>query len=402
MEGISQIYRKKRTAKLFFRIRFNYNMNHQAEKLSKENIIIDGHIDLPFRLYKKNLLFDKNIKLNRETSGNFDIPKAIRGGLDSPFMSIYIPSEKNFDEAYELANNLIDLVDNIIKSNQKNLAHANGPSDVERNFIDNKISLPMGMENGSAIGNDINNIRYFFNRGIRYITLTHAKNNQICDSSYDKKRTWNGLSDFGVEAIKEMNKVGMMVDISHVSDKTFYDVLKISEKPLIATHSSPRKFTPGFERNMSDEMIKDLANNGGVIMMNFGSSFVNQKSNKIFSQIDKRVRLYKTKNKIISDNLELEKYKNNLINEMNPFASLEDVVESIDHVYKLVGVDHIGFGSDFDGLGNSLPKGLKDVSMYPNIIEKLLKKNFSEKDIKKICSENLFRVWNANLQNHQT
>ena len=402
MEGISQIYRKKRTAKLFFRIRFNYNMNHQAEKLSKENIIIDGHIDLPFRLYKKNLLFEKTIKLNKETSGNFDIPKAIRGGLDSPFMSIYIPSEKNFDEAYELANNLIDLVDNIIKSNQKNLAHANGPSDVERNFIDNKISLPMGMENGSAIGNDINNIRYFFNRGIRYITLTHAKNNQICDSSYDKKRTWNGLSDFGVEAIKEMNKVGMMVDISHVSDKTFYDVLKISEKPLIATHSSPRKFTPGFERNMSDEMIKDLANNGGVIMMNFGSSFVNQKSNKIFSQIDKRVRLYKTKNKIISDNLELEKYKNNLINEMNPFASLEDVVESIDHVYKLVGVDHIGFGSDFDGLGNSLPKGLKDVSMYPNIIEKLLKKNFSEKDIKKICSENLFRVWNANLQNHQT
>tara|TARA_Y200000002_G_scaffold308133_1_gene264341 strand:+ start:629 stop:1762 length:1134 start_codon:yes stop_codon:yes gene_type:complete len=377
-------------------------MSHQAEKLSKENIIIDGHIDLPFRLYKKNLLFEKNIKLNRETSGNFDIPKAIKGGLDSPFMSIYIPSEKNFDEAYDLANNLIDLVDNIIKSNQKNLAHANGPSDVERNFIDNKISLPMGMENGSAIGNDINNIRYFFNRGIRYITLTHAKNNQICDSSYDKKRTWNGLSDFGVEAIKEMNKVGMMVDISHVSDKTFYDVLKISEKPLIATHSSPRKFTPGFERNMSDEMIKNLANNGGVIMMNFGSSFVNQKSNKIFSQIDKRVRLYKTKNKIISDNLELEKYKNNLINEMNPFASLEDVVESIDHVYKLVGVDHIGFGSDFDGLGNSLPKGLKDVSMYPNIIEKLLKKNFSEKDIKKICSENLFRVWNANLQNHQT
>ena len=402
MEGISQIYRKKRTTKLFFRIRFNYTMSHQAEKLSKENIIIDGHIDLPFRLYKKNLLFEKNIILNRETSGNFDIPKAIRGGLNSPFMSIYIPSEKNFDEAYDLANNLIDLVDNIIKSNQKNLAHANDPSDVERNFIDNKISLPMGMENGSAIGNDINNIRYFFNRGIRYITLTHAKNNQICDSSYDKKRTWNGLSDFGVEAIKKMNKVGMMVDISHVSDKTFYDVLKISEKPLIATHSSPRKFTPGFERNMSDEMIKDLANNGGVIMINFGSSFVNQKSNKIFSQIDKRVRLYKTKNKIISDNLELEKYKNNLINEMNPFASLEDVVESIDHVYKLVGVDHIGFGSDFDGLGNSLPKGLKDVSMYPNIIEKLLKKNFSEKDIKKICSENLFRVWNANLQNHQT
>jgi membrane dipeptidase len=260
----------------------------------------------------------------------------------------------------------------------------------------------MGMENGSALGKDINNIKYFFSRGIRYLTLTHAKDNQICDSSYDSKRTWNGLSDFGVEVIKEMNKIGMMVDVSHVSDKTFYEVLKISKKPLVATHSSPRKFTPGFERNMSDEMIIDLAENGGVIMINFGSSFVNQRSNKIFSEIEKKVKDYKTKKNLKSDHKELDKYKNDLINEMNPFASIEDVVETIDHVYKLVGIDHIGFGSDFDGLGNSLPEGLKDVSMYPNIIERLLKKNYSEKDIKKICCENLFRVWNANLQNHQT
>ena len=377
-------------------------MSYQAEKLSRENIIIDGHIDLPFRLYKKNLLFEKKIELDKETSGNFDIPKAVRGGLNCPFMSIYIPSDKNFDEAFVLADNLIDLVDNVIKSNQKNLAYASGPSDVDQNFIENKISLPMGMENGSALGKDINNIKYFFSRGIRYLTLTHAKDNQICDSSYDSKRTWNGLSDFGVEVIKEMNKIGMMVDVSHVSDKTFYEVLKISKKPLVATHSSPRKFTPGFERNMSDEMIIDLAENGGVIMINFGSSFVNQRSNKIFSEIEKKVKDYKTKKNLKSDHKELDKYKNDLINEMNPFASIEDVVETIDHVYKLVGIDHIGFGSDFDGLGNSLPEGLKDVSMYPNIIERLLKKNYSEKDIKKICCENLFRVWNANLQNHQT
>tara|TARA_B100001057_G_scaffold350647_1_gene352144 strand:- start:2371 stop:3504 length:1134 start_codon:yes stop_codon:yes gene_type:complete len=377
-------------------------MSYQAEKLSRENIIIDGHIDLPFRLYKKNLLFEKKIELDKETSGNFDIPKAVRGGLNCPFMSIYIPSDKNFDEAFVLADNLIDLVDNVIKSNQKNLAHASEPSDVDQNFIENKISLPMGMENGSALGKDINNIKYFFSRGIRYLTLTHAKDNQICDSSYDSKRTWNGLSDFGVEVIKEMNKIGMMVDVSHVSDKTFYEVLKISKKPLVATHSSPRKFTPGFERNMSDEMIIDLAENGGVIMINFGSSFVNQRSNKIFSEIEKKVKDYKTKKNLKSDHKELDKYKNDLINKMNPFASIEDVVETIDHVYKLVGIDHIGFGSDFDGLGNSLPEGLKDVSMYPNIIERLLKKNYSEEDIKKICCENLFRVWNANLQNHQT
>ena len=377
-------------------------MNYQSEKLSRENIIIDGHIDLPFRLYKKNLLFEKKIELDKETSGNFDIPKAIRGGLNCPFMSIYIPSDKNFDEAFVLADNLIDLVDNVIKSNQKNLSHASGPSDVEKNFIENKISLPMGMENGSALGKDINNIKYFFSRGIRYLTLTHAKDNQICDSSYDSKRTWNGLSDFGVEVIKEMNKIGMMVDVSHISDKTFYDVLKISRKPLVATHSSPRKFTPSFERNMSDEMIIDLAENGGIIMINFGSSFVNQRSNKIFSEIEKKVKGYKIKKNIKNDHEELERYKNVLIKEMNPFAKIEDVVETIDHVYKLVGIDHIGFGSDFDGLGNSLPEGLKDVSMYPNIIERLLKKNYSEEDIKKICCENLFRVWNANLQNHQT
>tara|TARA_B100001564_G_scaffold300887_1_gene268018 strand:- start:3865 stop:4998 length:1134 start_codon:yes stop_codon:yes gene_type:complete len=377
-------------------------MNYQSEKLSRENIIIDGHIDLPFRLYKKNLLFEKKIELDKETSGNFDIPKAVRGGLNCPFMSIYIPSDKNFDEAFVLADNLIDLVDNVIKSNQKNLSHASGPSDVEKNFFENKISLPMGMENGSALGKDINNIKYFFSRGIRYLTLTHAKDNQICDSSYDSKRTWNGLSDFGVEVIKEMNKIGMMVDVSHISDKTFYDVLKISRKPLVATHSSPRKFTPSFERNMSDEMIIDLAENGGIIMINFGSSFVNQRSNKIFSEIEKKVKGYKTKKNIKNDHEELERYKNELINEMNPFAKIEDVVKTIDHVYKLVGIDHIGFGSDFDGLGNSLPEGLKDVSMYPNIIERLLKKNYSEEDIKKICYKNLFRVWNANLQNHQT
>ena len=377
-------------------------MNYQSEKLSRENIIIDGHIDLPFRLYKKNLLFEKKIELDKETSGNFDIPKAVRGGLNCPFMSIYIPSDKNFDEAFVLADNLIDLVDNVIKSNQKNLSHASGPSDVEKNFFENKISLPMGMENGSALGKDINNIKYFFSRGIRYLTLTHAKDNQICDSSYDSKRTWNGLSDFGVEVIKEMNKIGMMVDVSHISDKTFYDVLKISRKPLVATHSSPRKFTPSFERNMSDEMIIDLAENGGIIMINFGSSFVNQRSNKIFSEIEKKVKGYKIKKNIKNDHEELERYKNDLINEMNPLAKIEDVVETIDHVYKLVGIDHIGFGSDFDGLGNSLPEGLKDVSMYPNIIERLLKKNYSEEDIKKICCKNLFRVWNANLQNHQT
>ena len=185
-------------------------------------------------------------------------------------MSIYIPSEKTYSEGFELANSLIDLVENIVESNKDHFQLALTPEDVINNFNNNKISLPMGMENGSPIGKNIKNLKFFFDRGIRYITLTHAKNNQICDSSYDTERKWNGLSEFGKELVKEMNKIGMMIDVSHVSDKTFYDILNITEKPLIASHSSPRKFTPNFERNMSDDIIIELAKNDGVILINFG------------------------------------------------------------------------------------------------------------------------------------
>ena len=180
-------------------------------------------------------------------------------------MAIYTPSEKSENESYTFANSLIDLVNNVIKSN-KEFDYAFTPKDVIKNFKKNKISLPLGMENGSPIGKDINRIKYFFDRGIRYMTLTHAADNQICDSSYDSRNTWNGLSDFGRKVISEMNKIGMMIDVSHCTDKTFYDILKITNKPLVATHSSPRKFTPNFERNMSDNMIKDLASNNGLIL----------------------------------------------------------------------------------------------------------------------------------------
>src|SRR5690606_17628205 len=169
---------------------------------------------------------------------------------------------------------MIDLVDEIAKSLPDKYALAFTPADIQQNFAQGKISLPMGMENGAPIGKSLANIQYFFDRGIRYITLTHSKDNQICDSSYDNARTWNGLSPFGVEVVKEMNRVGIMVDISHVSDSAFYDVLRATTVPVIASHSSCRHFTPGFERNMSDDMIRALAKNGGVIQINFGASFL--------------------------------------------------------------------------------------------------------------------------------
>ena len=377
------------------------NMRDKAKKLSKELIIADGHIDLPYRLHEEGLIYEENIDLNHNTNRNFDIPKARKGGLNSPFMSIYIPSEKTYSEGFELANSLIDLVENIVESNKDHFQLALTPEDVINNFNNNKISLPMGMENGSPIGENINNLKFFFDRGIRYVTLTHAKNNQICDSSYDTERKWNGLSEFGKELVKEMNKIGMMIDVSHVSDKTFYDILNITEKPLIASHSSPRKFTPNFERNMSDDMIIELAKNNGVILINFGSSFVNNNSNMIFFEIDKLVESWRIENGYEVKDENVIKKRELLINQKNPFASIDDVLDAIDHVNNLVGQNHIGFGSDFDGLGNSLPSNLKDVSFYPKLIEGLLKRGYNKESIEKICYKNFFRVWNANLQNHQ-
>ena len=371
----------------------------KSNKLSKKFIIVDGHIDLPYRLkeagyLKKNKILD----LTKETDGDFDYAKSKRGGLDAPFMSIYIPAEfQKSGGAKKLADSLINLVIKITNSFPTKFALANSPSDIKDNFSKGLISLPMGIENGAAIEKKLENIDYFFERGIRYITLTHGKDNAICDSSYDSTKTWNGLSPFGRKVISKMNSVGMMIDISHVTDEAFYQVIEISRTPVIASHSSPRKFTPGFERNMSDDMIIKLAESNGLILINFGSSFVNELSNKKFDQIDKKVENWKIKNKI-NDIKEINKFKNRIIEEEKPFATIEDVINAIDHVVKLVGIDHVGFGSDFDGLGNTLPYNLKNVSDYPNVILGLLKKNYSEEDIEKICYKNLFKTWNEILE----
>jgi len=371
----------------------------KSNKLSKKFIIVDGHIDLPYRLKEAGYLKkDKILDLTKETDGDFDYIKSKRGGLDAPFMSIYIPAEfQKSGGAKKLADSLINLVVKITNSFPTKFALANNPSDIKDNFSKGLISLPMGIENGAAIEKKLENIDYFFERGIRYITLTHGKDNAICDSSYDSIKTWNGLSPFGRKVISKMNSVGMMIDISHVTDEAFYQVIEISRAPVIASHSSPRKFTPGFERNMSDDMIIKLAESNGLILINFGSSFVNELSNKKFDQIDRKVENWKIKNKI-NDIKKINKFKNRIIEEEKPFATIEDVINAIDHVVKLVGIDHVGFGSDFDGLGNTLPYNLKNVSDYPNIILGLLKKNYSEEDIEKICYKNLFRTWNEILE----
>jgi membrane dipeptidase len=295
----------------------------------------------------------------------------------------------------EVAEQLIDVVEKMVSEAPDKFAVALSPLDIRTHFEQGLISLPMGLENGSPIEGKLENIQHFYDRGIRYITLVHSLSDHICDSSYDENRQWNGLSAFGAEVVREMNRVGIMVDISHVSDDTFWQVVDISAVPVIASHSSARHFKPDFERNMSDDMIRKLAEKGGVIQINFGSGF-----------IDKTARAYDAlrwaagkawmnehPDASYADLTERFLPQYTAENGNYPFASLGVLLDHFDHVVEMVGIDHVGIGSDFDGVGDSLPEGVKDVSGYPNLIEGLLRRGYTEADIRKILGENLLRVW---------
>jgi len=363
-------------------------MKKKANELAQKYMIVDTHQDVPYRLIKKM----EDIS-QRTEKGEFDYPRARQGGLDVVFMAVYVPPEyEDKGGARDFANMIIKTTEGLAQSWPDNFIMAGSVADVKEQFGDNKISIVMGMENGSPIEGNLDNLKYFYDRGIRYITLAHSKCNHICDSSFDEQRKWNGLSPFGVEVVSEMNRLGMLIDVSHVSDKTFYQIMELSKAPVAATHSSCRHFTPGWERNMDDEMIKLLAEKGGVIQITFGSMFVSEKVNKAYKDRKKNVLDYIEANNLQGEARDeyFEKYaKDNPLGD----ADISDVVANIDHVVKLVGIDHVGLGSDFDGVGGQLPVGLKDVSCYPNLIYELLKKGYTEADIKKICSDNFLRVW---------
>ena len=366
------------------------NLKDEADKIAQSTIILDGHVDIPYRLNNKM----EDIS-QRTEGGDFDFVRAKKGGLNAPFMSIYIPAEKEEEgTAKKFADYLIDMVEKIAADSPDKFAVATSVADVHSQFEKGVISLPMGMENGAPIEGDLKNVEYFYNRGIRYITLTHSKNNHICDSSYDSEKKWNGLSPFGNEVVKEMNRVGIMIDVSHITDDTFYQVMEITQAPVIASHSSCRAFTPGFMRNMDDEMLKKLAENGGVIQINFGSSFLDGEIQKKYDEAFAASAEYAKENNLSPSDPKLDEFMSKYKEEHNiGFADITDIVKHIDHVVNLIGIDHVGIGSDFDGVGDSLPTGMKDVSMYPNLIHELLKKGYSREDIVKICSGNVFRVW---------
>jgi membrane dipeptidase len=364
----------------------------RARLLVEKYPLVDGHIDVPYRVYS-----NWEDVTRPAPGGDFDYPRAKAGGLSAPFMSIYTPASTEEDgTAFEVANRLIDQVEAIAARAPERFAMAHSPADVRSNFAAGRISLALGLENGAPIDGDLDRLEHFHARGVRYITLAHSKSNHISDSSYDELRPWNGLSPFGVELVGAMNDVGVMIDISHLSDAAAAEVLRLSRVPVIASHSSVRHFTPDFERNMNDDLIRALGDNGGVIMINFGSSFLTPEANAYGKAMSAATGPYASarnwdwhspeRKKLMADYRSRRPY---------PYATVSDVADHIDHVVGLIGVDHVGIGSDYDGVGDSLPLDLKDVSAYPNLVAELLRRDYSEDDVAKILGGNLLRVWEA-------
>jgi membrane dipeptidase len=361
----------------------------EALRLAREVIIIDAHIDLPYRLKEK----PADVVAGTE-DGHFDYPRAREGCLDAAFMAIYVPATvQGTGNERAVADELFDIMEELAAGAPDRLRIVRSPDELRASFAEGLVALPLGIENGAAIADDLSALAHFYQRGARYITLSHSRNNQICDSSFDRERRWNGLSPFGREVVAEMNRLGIMIDISHVTDETFYQVIELSRAPVIASHSCCRHFTPGFERNISDDIIKLVAAKGGVVHIAFGSPFLDQASLEQSQQAWAKVESYLEEHGLGWDSDQVGKQLD-LFFEQNPPVptSVENVADHIEHVINLVGIDHVGLGSDYDGISNT-PVGLEDVSGYPNLIEELLNRGHDDEEVRKICGENLLRVW---------
>lgn len=364
----------------------------RANELTQRLLIVDTHIDVPYRLYKGYADVSA-----AAPDGNFDYPRAVAGGLNAPFMSIYVPADVDAaGEAKAFADDLIDSVEALVERAPDKFAIATCTADIHEIVADGKIALPLGMENGGPIEGSFDGLRHFAERGIRYITLAHSKSNHISDSSYDSNEPWAGLSPFGGTLITEMNRQGVMVDISHVSDKAFWQVMELSQTPVIASHSSLRHFTPGFQRNMTDDMVVALRDNGGVIQITFGSSFLSATTRSYSEATQQALLSFADAQHLGEDDPRLRSFAETyLLEHPYPYASVDDVLDHIDRVVELAGIAHVGLGSDFDGVGDSLPSGLKDVAGFPNLVAGLLQRGYSDDDVEKILGGNIMRVWQA-------
>jgi membrane dipeptidase len=379
------------TAVLFFsRTASGDDIAERAHKLHFSSLVLDTHDDTTQRFFSKIYELGK-----RNPDGHVDIPRMREGGMNAIFFSIWIDGRTLGPAAVEKALDQIDAVHENVGRYSKDLVLARTAEEVRRAQAQRKIAVLMGLEGGHMVGNDMRVLRMFGDLGIRYMTLTHFYNNEWVDSSTDKP-AHNGLTDFGKAVVREMNRQGILVDISHVTDKAFYDALEVSQAPPIASHSSCRAIS-NHPRNMTDPMIKDLAAKGGVIQINYEKSFLDQAYKDAFDKATGGVvAWFDDIDKSCGNDPEClgreTAKRERLLTEQGklPHVSWEKIIEHIDHVVKLVGPDHVGLGSDFDGA--SMPDGMEDCSKLPKITEALLRKGYSEDDIRKILGLNLLRV----------
>ncbi len=369
-------------------------------KIHNKAITVDTHCDTPMALLQED--FDVAVR-NKAPQSRVDFPRMKDGGLDAMFFAAFTGQRErtpeNTQAAYEKANRMIEKTYEVCRENSNLAEVATEPDDVLRISAEGKRAIYIGMENGFPIGTDLNRVEEFYKKGVRYITLCHSSNNDICDSSTDRKGAeHNGLSRFGKEVVKEMNRLGMMIDVSHISDKAFYDVIELSSVPVIASHSSVRAIAH-HPRNMTDDMIKALAANGGVIQICMLDDYVKdpdtttiryqkeQELREIFLSKEWETMNDEEKGKIRAEWRGLdEKYPKEL-------PTVSDFVDHIDYVKNLVGIDFVGIGSDFDGGGGI--RDCVDVSEFPRITEEMLARGYTRDEISKVWGGNFFRVFKA-------
>lgn len=373
------------------------HMNKEkVEVIHQKSLTLDSHTDTPLQFTRS--IFNMGEKHDvQETRSRLDLIRMKEGGLDAVFLAAFIGQDVRNQEGNEKAKRRVnEIVDSIYAQADLN-KHIAGialtPEDAYQLEKENKRALYIGIENGYALGKDISLVKHFYNRGVRYITLCHTKNNDICDSSTDSLEN-NGLSDFGKDVVKEMNALGIMIDISHASDKTFYDVLDVTKTPIIASHSNTRTLCD-HPRNFSDDMLKKLAENNGVIQVCFVTDYLKKTAqNPERDEAFKNLRIKYNYFKDLTDNqLDSARREWYAIDKKYPqkLATVNDLVNHIDHIVKVAGINHVGIGTDFDG-GGGLEDCL-DVSQMQNITEELLRRGYEDEDIIKIWGGNFMRVF---------
>ena len=350
--------------------------------------LLDSHCDTPSQILRL-----RDLSMNNDHA-HVDFPKLRKGGVDGAFFALYVPASKSEDDAYAYSKRLLDGVRTSLNANADVAALATSVYQAYANKEAGLFSVFLGLENGSPIGHSPDRLHEYHDAGVRYVTLCHSRDNQICDSCASATGRWGGLSPFGKELVRNMNDMGMLVDVSHISDNAFYDVVECSSKPVVATHSCCRALAT-HPRNMTDDMIRVLAAHGGVIQINFYPLFLDSGFSEILSASGIMEYGEKIEEEFIKDPADPRKRSawNKVQDDLQNLAgpSFTRIADHIDHAVEIAGIDHVGLGSDFDGI-EVTPSGLEDISFMPVLLEELSARGYSESDIAKIAGENFFRV----------